>query len=128
MRDISFDAFPADNARMRKLDRPRADWNIAASSVVEIASTREVSIANRNTAALFLSAMNRLIASPLAIMGFIGDGSARETRFAITGPPDVAWLCLSASENYGFQRFNLIQKFRIAGTISLPRYPRNIMS
>jgi len=37
-------------------------------------------------------------------------------------------LCPSASENYGFRRFNLIQKFRIAGTISLPRYPRNIMS
>lgn len=34
----------------------------------------------------------------------------------------------SPSENYGFRRFNLIQKFRIGGTISLPRYPRNIMS
>lgn len=78
----------------------------------------------------------------------------RETRFAITtqrrrrdprGRANVSSfrsLLLSSSplplspvplrrppsENYGFRRFNLIQKFRIGGTISLPRYPHNIMS
>lgn len=53
-----------------------------------------------------------------------------QPRFANPRKRVLVPLCLrrSPSENYGFRRFNLIQKFRIGGTISLPRYPHNIMS
>lgn len=67
---------------------------------------------------------------PWPILDAKRDLQVRRSRDLRTRARELVPLCLrrSPSENYGFRRFNLIQKFRIGGTISLPRYPHNIMS